>query len=243
MKQRSLLTVTVAILLFLGGVLLEVSISGTVAWGEMEARTYVSQNAASGLNLKCPLVLSPGAHGMVSAVISNTQDSDSLPVVTADFSHASGEQFKSQTLFLPAHASQIVQWEVEATDPLYGRLILVNLTQARYQDLPPHQEACGILILSFLGLGGIQVFSLLFLISILCVGIGAGIWLRERSPLDDIGRNLAQASGILAGVTTAALLSALARLWGLILFLDALALILIVVIFTELILFPRPLRN
>jgi hypothetical protein len=176
---------------------------------------------------------------MVSAVISNTLDTEALPVVTAEISHVGREKMIGQTLYLGPHASQTVQWEVDSSDMIFDRLILVNITQARYADLPPRQGACGILLLSYLGLNGIETFGLLAFASLALIVIGAAIWLRARSPLDDLGRSTAQAGGLLAGIATAGFLSALIRLWGLILFIDAFALILLVVIFTELILFPK----
>ena len=239
MKQKPLAFLFAGTLLFILGILLELFLSSVVAWGEIEARVYSSQVGDLGLNVKCPLMLSPTESGTISTSITNTLDVDTKPVVTADISRVSGEQQISQTLLLAAHETQTVQWEVDASNILFGRLILVNVTQFRYTDLPSRQGACGIFLLSFLGLSGVETFYLLFVISLAFILLGAWLWFRGRSPLDDFARSSAQASGVLASATFAGLLVALPRWWGLIIFFDVVALILIVVILTEFVLFPK----
>ena len=239
MKQKHFALLLAGALLFALGILLELFLSSVVAWGEVEARVYTSQSGDLSLDIKCPLMLSPTESGTISASVTNTLDVDTKPVITADFSRVSGDQQVSQTLLLAAHETKTVQWTVDASNILFGRLILVNVTQFRYTDLPSHQGACGIFLLSFLGLSGIETFYLLFAVSFVSILLGAFLWLRGHSPLDDLARSTAQASGILAGITITGLLAALLRWWGLIIFLDAVALILVAVILTEFVLFPK----
>ncbi len=225
-------------LIFLAGVLLELSLSGAVLWGELEARTYTPQIGFAGLGVKCPFVLSPSESGMVSAAITNTLDEEASPVVTAEISRADGEQQLSQTLTLIAHETRTLHWTVDPSEIIFGRLILVNIVQSPYSDLPSRQGACGILVLSFFNLNGIQVFLLLFFTSIMITLLGAAIWLRANGPLNDLQRSMGQASMIMAGIATAGLLAALPRWWGLILFFDFITLIIMAVILTEFVLFP-----
>ncbi len=232
-------------LLFLAGILLELALSLGVAWGEVEASVYSIQSQAAGLEMECPLMLSPTESGVVSATITNTLDETASPNLTADISRPGGDQRLSQTLSLAPHETQTIQWPVNASDTIYGRLILVNILQSRYKglqsgELSARQGACGILLLSLLGLKGVETFRLLFAAGLALLLTGTGLWLRAHPELDEQNRSLAHAGLVLACLSTLGLLASLPRWWGWILILDSIALILMIVILTELVLFPRP---
>ena len=230
-------------LIFLGGILLELSLSGGVLWGEIEARADAPQIGDSGLSITCPLMLSPSESGTVSTSITNTLDEETSPVVTEEVSLSSGQQLVSQTLDLAPHETKNLHWMVDSSDRIFGRLILVNIIQARYSDLASRQGACGILVLSLFKLNGINTFILVFLAGLLFTLIGAAGWLRVNWPLNIQLRSTAQACGIMAGVATAGLLAALPRWWGLTLFFDFLTLLILAVVLTEFVIFPRRSRN
>src|SRR5216117_851465 len=98
MKFRTLIVSVFSLLLFLAGVLLEIGISASVLWGEIEARLYTSQFSNSDLTVKCPLMLAFDETGIISASIIDTLDQDVQPMVTADISRNSGAQQISQTV-------------------------------------------------------------------------------------------------------------------------------------------------
>jgi hypothetical protein len=225
---------------FLAGILLGLFLSGAVLWGEIEARTYTPQIGDSGLTIDCPLMLSPTEKGTVRAVITNSLDEETSPVVTAEISQTNGP---SQTLDLAPHESRAVQWTVDSSDMIFGRLILVNIVQSRYSDLSSRQGACGILVFSLFGLNGISSFRLVFSMVLLVILAGAALWLRTNWPLNQLGRSTVQACGIMTGMTMASLLTALPRWWGLTLLLDFLTLIVMAVVLTEFVLFPGRNRN
>jgi hypothetical protein len=227
------------VLIFLAGILLEISISGGVLWGEFEARIYTAQVGDAGLTMECPLMLSPSESGTVRATITNPLDEEADPVVTAWISRTGGNQQLSQTLTLAPHETQTLQWTIDRSDMIFGRLILVNVLQSRFSDSISRQGACGVLVLSLLALDGIRSFSLFFSTALLCTLLGSALWLRVNWPLNELHRSTARACGILAGMATAGMLVALTRGWGLILLLDFLTLIILAVVLTEFVLFPR----
>jgi hypothetical protein len=230
-------------LIFLAGILLELSLSGAVLWGEVEARTYTPQIGDAGLGLNCPFILSTTESGTVSTLITNTMDEETSPVITAEISRSDGQQHLSQTLTLAAHATQSLHWTVDPSEIIFGRLILVNIVQSRYKDLASRQGACGILVFNLFGLNGIQSFILLAFTSLAGILLGAVIWSRANRPLNELRRSTAQASAVNAGMATAGLLAALPRWWGLILFFDFLTLLIMAVVLTEFVLFPRHRRH
>jgi hypothetical protein len=225
-------------LLFLAGVLLQLSLSGGVVWEEVEANLYLSQTGG-GLALNCPIMMSPSERGLVTTTVLNTIDVQVLPVVTAEISRSPGPQILTQTLTLDPHQTQFLQWPVDASDVIFGRLILVNVNQARYGDLDSRQGSCGIMVLNLFDLPGNASLILILISGFVFIFIGGFAWYRVHAPLDDLAEQTFKACALLSGVTTLGMLTALPRWWGVSLFLDVFALIMLSVIFTEFVLFPK----
>lgn len=243
MKRKALRWLISGPLLFLLGILLELGLSSLVVWGELEASFLGGQHDALSLDLHCPIMLSPVESGTISASITNTIEEQTSPEVKADISRAGGDQELSQILVLAPHETRLLQWKIDASDIVFGNLILVDIYQDRYRDLPAREGSCGIYILSLFGLSGTESFWMLSVLALACISFGAMRWLKAHSPLAGSDSSFASANGVLVGFTTAGLLAAFVRWWGLILFLDAISLILMVVIFTEFLLFPGRMRN
>ncbi|MCI0556058.1 MAG: hypothetical protein L0287_34375 [Anaerolineae bacterium] len=243
MKLKLLLLSWLGALLFLVGVLIGLSLSAAVAWGESEARIYSSYNGDLNLGLKCPLIMSPAESGVVSADIINLTDEEIKPVVTAEISHGKLPREIRQTLSLASTQSEMVQWTVDSSDVIFERAILVNVIQRRYGDNPSRSGSCGILVFDLFGLTGVQTFGLVFTLSLILMLSGGSLWLYARRPLDKFSGNIVQINSILLGITMLALLSTLARWWGLALFFDALILLVMGVIVTEFVLFSQKHRE
>jgi hypothetical protein len=230
-------------LLFLAGVLLQLSLSGAMMWAELEASIYGTQMAGDGLKLNCPLMLSPAESSRVTATITNSLDQQAEPMITAEISKVGELQTLSQILSLAPHETQIIQWSVNPSDVIFNRLILVNVIQGRFNGLDLQHGFCGILIFNIFNLTGNESFVLIFIGGIALILMGGTLWRRIHEPLDDAADQTLKACGTLAGVTTLALFSALPRWWGLTLFLGAFALIMLGVIFTDFVLFPQYNRS
>jgi hypothetical protein len=238
-KLRLLLLSWVAGLIFLAGVLIGLSLSGAVAWGESEARIYSSLNGEADLGIECPLIISPAESGVVNAEIINLIGEDIKPVLTVEISHGKVPRAISQTVPLASGESETVQWVVDSSDVIFERLILVNALQSRYSDNPSRSGSCGILLFSLFGLTGMQTFGLVFIVSLIVMLAGGGLWLYVRRPLDKFSGNIVKINSILLAVTILALLSTWARWWGLTLFFDALIVLVMGVIITEFVLFSQ----
>ncbi len=227
-----------AVLIFTAGVGSQFLFSAIVGWADLEASMYGPQTAAGVLNLQCPIMLSPAESGTVSTVISNSLDIEVLPVVTADISRASGLQSLSQTLTLAPHRTQYLQWPIDASDVIFGRLILINITQARYNILDPREGSCGIVVFSLFNLSGGETLGLIMVGSLLLILLGGAFWNRMQAPLDALAQQLFKACQALAAVTTLSDLTALLHWWVLSLTLIAIAFIMVGIILTEFVRFP-----
>ena len=239
MKLRSRLISWLGALLFLAGVMIGLSLSAGVLWGEIEARIYSSYSGDQGMRLECPLMISPAESGTASAVITNPTDEETKPVVNAEISHAHVARRESQMFFLAPGDTGEAQWVVDSSDAIFGNLIIVNILQSRYSTSPSRLGSCGILLFSLFGLTGMQTLGLIFAGSILGILFGGGLWLYTRRALNGFSASIAQPAALLAGITVAALLSSLPRWWGLTLVLDAISVLIIGIILVEFILFPK----
>ncbi len=240
MELKSTVRSWLGVLLFLAGVLLGLALSGAVTLAENEAWVYASDTSDARLKLKCPYMLAPEEPGTISAKIANITNQEVKPVVTAQISHANMPREVQQTILLGAKESQVLEWTADSSDVIYGHLILINVTQARYRDNPSLFGSCGVLLFSLLHLTGAQTFGLLFVISLIAMFLGGRLWLNERrQPLSDFSTNLKQICMVLMAITIFALLSLFPRWWGLTLFLDALILLVISVIFTDFLLLSK----
>ena len=243
MKLKSFFLSLFAVLLFIIGIVLQLALSSNIVFAEIEASIYGTQMTASSLNLSCPLMLSSSESRMVTAVVTNTLDQQASPLLTAEISKAGGMQSQSQTLSLAPHETRIVQWPINNSDIIFSRLILVNVIQARDGNLDPQRGFCGILVFNLFNLTGNESLILIFVGGIAFIIVGGILWMCLHEPLDDAAEQTIKVCGALASVTTLALLSALPRWWGLTLFLDAFALIMLSVIFTDFLLFPQHNRG
>lgn len=239
MNLRPLLLSWLGALVFLAGVLTGLALSGAVAWGESEARIYSSFNGDSNLGIQCPMILSSAEKGVVTAEIVNLTGEEIKPVVSAEISHGRVPREVQQTFPLSALKSQSVEWIVDSSDIIFERVILVNVLQSRYSNNPSRSGSCGILVFSLLGLTGIQSFVLLLGVSLILMFSGGALWLRARRPLDKFSESVFQINFVLFVTTILALLGTLFRWWGMALFFDALALLVMGVISTEFILFSQ----
>jgi len=242
-KQRVLLLSWLGALLFLSGVLAALGISGAFAWGETEARVYSSFSGDARLRLKCPLMLSPDESGVIRAEIINLIDKNIEPVITAQISHRKVPREIKQTLPLAPLESKTLEWNVDSSDVIFERLILVNVFQSRYSDNPSRLGSCGILLFNLFGLTGKQMFTLVVAVSLILMLAGGLLWLYARRPLNQFSGNIVRINSVLFSITILALLSTVAHWWGLALFFDALILLMMGVILTEFVLFSQRHRE
>ena len=239
MKLRLFFQSLAFVLIFAAGVLLQLGLSSSIVWAEIEASGFGMQINTSQLNLNCPLMLSSTESGTVVASIVNTLDQQVSPLVTFQASNAAGMRVVSETVSLAPHETKHVSWHVSQSDLIFGRLILVNVIQARDGDLDVRRSFCGILLFNLFNLTGSESLVLIFISSVVLILVGGALWIHISSPLDSFSDQTIKICGGLAGFTTFALITALPRWWGLALFLDAFALIILSVIITDFVLFPK----
>lgn len=212
--------------LYIGGIAVSLALSLTMLWGEMEARLYTQQTGDESLRIECPLMIAPWETATIHTVVTNTlTDQTTKPQVNAIISHEKEARIVVETLELAPLESRALQWEVDRADIVFDRLILVNILQRPYRDLPSRQGACSILVYSLFGLDGRTTVFLLVTIGVLASLLGAGIVFLLLRPFTDRTKSLMQLNGVFLCLILLGLFAALSRRWGLTLFLDAAALL------------------
>ena len=212
--------------LYIGGIAVSLALSLVMLWGEMEARLYTQQAGDETLRIECPLAIAPWESATIHTVVTNTLiDQTTTPRVNAFISHEKEARLITETLELAPLESRALQWEVDSTDVVFERVVLVNILQRPYRDLPSRQGACSILVYSLFGLTGQNTIILLASMAVLGSLLGAGILFLLYRPFTDRLKSFAQLNGIFLGLILLGLFSALTRRWGLTLALDAAALL------------------
>jgi hypothetical protein len=206
------------------GVAVSLSLSVVMLWGELEARLYTQQTGDKSLRIECPLMIAPWETATIHTVVTNTlTDKATKPQVNAFISHEMEPRLIVETLELAPQESRALQWDVDKADIVFERLILVNILQRPYRDLPSRQGVCSILVFSVLDFTGRSTLILLVFIGVLASLLGAVFLFYPFRPLADRTRSMAQVIGLFLSLVLLGLFSSLTRRWGLTLILDAAA--------------------
>jgi hypothetical protein len=234
MKLKHVFSVVPGTLLVITGVTLSLVLSGNLLWGEMEARLHTQQSGEYGLDIECPLMIATEETGAIRTVVTNTlSDEDVKPQVNAFISHEKDARVVSHTLELGPGESQSLEWTVDQADIVFERLILVNILQRPYDDLPSRQGTCSILVFSLFGWNGRETINLLVAAAVGSMLLGAGTLAYVYRPSEDQGKKISQMGSVFLILVMAGLVTALARFWGLTLFFDAAALLTFAIGLTE----------
>ena len=226
--RSRMLRVLAGILIYITGIAVSLSISVVMLWGEMEARLYTQQTGDKALRIHCPLAIAPWESATIHTVVTNTStDQNTKPQVNAFISHKMEARHTTQTLELSPLESRALEWEVDSADIIFERVILVNILQRPYRDMPSRQGACSILVFSLFGLTGRNTVLLLVSIGVLGSLLGAANLFLLYRPFNNHTKDLAQLNAIFLSLILLGLFSALTRRWGLTLVLDAAALLVI----------------
>ena len=237
MKSNSTLVIILGFSLYLSGCFISLFFSSNLLWGEMEARLYTPQTGQRKLDIHCPLVIATWETATVSTTVINTlANKDVKPQVNAFISHEGGARVESQTFELEPFESASMQWTATSADIIFKRLILVNVIQRPYRDLESRQGACSIYVYSLFGLDGRNTLILIVEAGVLSTLLGAGLLIYRFRPFTELTKKLLQSNIVFVVFVLAGLFSSLSRLWGLTLFLNATALLVITVATIEILL-------
>jgi hypothetical protein len=226
MNPKRILPTLLSVFLFFSGILINLSLSGTLLWGEIEARIFMQQVNDEDLKIECPLLIAPWETAVIKTVVTNTlTEVATKPQVNAFISHANDMRMVNQMLELEPLESQPLQWTADSADIVFERLILVNIHQRPYRNLPSRQGACSILVFSLFGLSGLNTLILVTSTGVLASLLGMAVFFFLYRPFSKFTQSIVQLNMIFLGLVILGLITALFRFWGFTLFFDATALL------------------
>lgn len=203
--------------LFLFGMLLALLLVVIAFWPNMEARMFDTSVVAEArlTALRCPMVVTPADDAQITVTFHNTLDRDLRLYVVARISEGYLTLMRqSETLLrLSPGERHTLSWDIAPKDAVYGRVIMARVHQHRSFPFPSRDRVCGILFLDVPWLKGRQLVTLLSGLTLLSLGAGAGLWLRQQRPLDDANRRRALIAGAITAIFLFAFLAGLLGAW------------------------------
>lgn len=223
-------------LLIVVGVGIGHSLSVVMMWAEMEANLRVSSTNSKTLEMSCPWMMSYTETGTIMVQIVNETSFEVEPIVSAAFGQPNTlkQELVYQKYILAPKETQSVQWQVDASNAAFGRIIPVIVKQSSYKINPRRVNACGIVLFNLFGWNGSKTLTFIIGVCILC--LAAGLFLARVSPISqfDAVKNMSQLRAMLCILTLAVIASSLLRWWGPSIILEAISAITLGTILTDL---------
>jgi len=217
MKSQDKAILTLGVLIFSAGVLLEMALFGIVIWADFEAVMFDPsiRKDAPLTTLRCPVMMTKAETGTVTATFTNPFERPIAFYTRAYISQGHSRPMGEVKTSLPLDPgeTQPLHWTVTSDDAAFERLILVKVTVNRKHPLPSRQGECGILVVDLPCFTGNQIFTLALAASLLSMAIGAGLWVAGNRPLSGLGLDVTRAMGMLAGCVLAGTIVGLLGWW------------------------------
>lgn len=182
----------VGIILYFIGALLGFFILSMSVWGDIEANTFDrAVGSQEKLSLNCPVFITKGEKGIISATIDNPSDRDGNPNVRTRVTQGFVTLYSEYREFVPvpAQSSVRLEWEVTEENAAFNRLILARVYQYKNFQIPSRSNSCGIVLLPISGITGVQAFYGGLAVSALAIFFGLWLYrpttedLRERASM------------------------------------------------------------
>jgi hypothetical protein len=175
-----------SVLIFAIGILIGMALTAGTVVASLESDFYFGPGYPSdeGLKtLKCPVVMTSQEVGVISVSLVNTTDKTIEPMIQLEISNPGLFENPREKYPIEVGASRRIQWEVTSENAVFDRLILIRAYQFPTYRTPSRSGTCGILMVDLFGLRGNQILTLVFTTSLVCIGLGLGMWLLLNRPL------------------------------------------------------------
>lgn len=210
--QRRLQLVAVGLLVV--GVALALAVSVLAFWPDLEASLFdISISAEATIDdLRCPVALTTGEAGSISAHFQNSSDRTVQFLVRARIAHGSLNLMRraDTPVTLTPGESQTLTWDVTPEDVVFGRMILARVYALRSFPLPLRERTCGIYVLRLTGVSGQSVVTAAVTASLVCLASGGALWLRQGGRR----KTATQSGGLVVTLAVADMAASLAGWWA-----------------------------
>jgi len=223
---------SLAIFLFLLGMLFAMALAGVAAWTGLEATFYGFERLTNErlTTLRCPVLMTVTETGAISATVSNLSDVTVEPKMRIYVSGPGPFRTVDSQITLAPGETQQVHWTVTSEDVDYKDLIMVKVLAFPYYKFSTREGTCGILVLNLPNLTGSQVFDFALVVALSGLLIGMGLWIASGPQYKKRILDATRAMIFLAILTLVDLFVSFRGAWffGLVLFLATVLLIVVV---------------
>lgn len=206
-----------SVVLFSVGLVLGMVFSAGALWADLEAFLFDPPISVDEplKTLRCPVIITAQESGTVSATFTNPSDRAVLRLVRAHISRGFASLMREveNQFELEPGATHKVEWAVTADDAAWGHFILVRVHVLRNNPLPSRSGSCGVLVVNLPGLTGNQVVVLPFVVSLLTMVIGIGLWAARSKSSEGRIPDLTRPMSGLAAIVLAAMVASLLGWW------------------------------
>ncbi len=227
-----------AALVFVLGVLITMTLAGTMAWAAFEGLSYFATGAgyASYGGMHCPVLISRPETGVVTADFVNSTGRVLQPYYEVEISgRVASRQLEGQVTVQP-YARGRVSWTVTQDDIDLNPFIFVKMDVLPVGGYATREDTCGILVAGLGGIRGSLALAIAMAIGLLCLLVGLllpafALSAAEAAQFDAAAstnsRRAAQALGV---VSVFALLAGLLSWWLVAMLALAVSLLLLVMV-------------
>lgn len=177
MNKKNRFFMGLSLVLFFAGALVGILFFAGLIWPSLEANFYFGFNggADSKLRLACPRILTPQDSAAVTAIITNKTDRTISPRFDTQISGPVMQVLKSQHSIEPGKTAEL-RWPVNVDDVSYGHLVMAQVYQHSSYKTGTAMATCGSLFLFLPTVHGNQIYTFLFIFSMVGVGLGILLW-------------------------------------------------------------------
>ena len=177
MKTKNRFLKGLALVLFFSGAMIGILFFAGLVWPSLEANFYFGYNggADTKLRLACPRILTPRDSAAVTATVSNKTDRTISPHFNTQISGPIMQTLRSEPS-IPSGETVEVLWPVNQDNVSYGHLIMAQVYQNSTYKTGSATATCGSLYLFIPGVHGNQIYTLLFIVSMVLIGAGVLLW-------------------------------------------------------------------
>jgi hypothetical protein len=216
MRKRKLVG-AISVILFSVGVLLGVILMGVTVWADLEATLFNPQarQYQPFRSLRCPIIITPEETGIIRARFKNTLDREIDFFIRAHISHGYVTLRREviTELALAPGETERVEWEINAEDAAFERLVLFRMTARGAYPLPNRQGTCGVLLVETSSLRGNQIVAILLAGSLVLTLGGGGLWFATHREMLELQMQLSRAMGFLTVSTILGIIVSLMGWW------------------------------
>ncbi len=221
-QEKSKIVTMASLALFIAGIAITIAVQTVYTWGVVEATQFDRNDPGLQVadqpvdSFRCPLVVTTGEVGVVSASFTNPTELTRPRLVRTNISDGFiiARRELSTNLSLAPGETQTLTWEVTTEDAVWNRFIIVRVFAVRSAAAMPAQvSTCSIIAVDLPGIPGSWLATALLALGIFGSVGGLAGWVWGKRPLSYQDNRHMKQMGLIAALVVFGLFISLAGYW------------------------------